>query len=355
MKFAHFSQLFNKPDLTGHARYEQMWRELELADRVGFNYGFQSVHHFFKLRPTPAVFCTGGAARTRNLRLGPMGYIAGLHDPIEIIEETAVLDNVTNGRLEIGLVFGVYPDYFRVYNADGDNRRELAKETVLALKAFYRRKQDELFNFTGPFHQYENVEFAIAPVQKPGPPIWLSSTQLETLRFLAREGVHGGYLHLHDRSEMAPRIRQFLQWWDESEHQEKPNIGYLCFVYVDETDEIALQKAIPWIAQSSELIYGQSPRMGGTYSEVEEKLGPRSEEILRNKLNAEFLLEQNLVFVGSPETVARRIRSAAEEGLFNTVLAEFNIGAIGDEDLMRSIRLFGERVIPALQSFDPTQ
>ena len=354
MKFGHFSQLFNKPGMAPHPRYEQMWRELALADEVGFDFGFQSIHHFHKLRPTPAVYCAGGAARTKRIRLGSMGYIAGLYDPIRIVEEALILDNVLDGRYEVGLVFGVYPDYFRVYNADAQNRRERAKEVVSLLNAAYRKPENELFNFDGPFHQYQDVEFAIGPVQKPGPPIWLASTQMETLQFLAQEGVHGGYLHLHDRTEMAPRMRQYVQWWDEFGHHHRPNIGYLCFVYVDETDEIAVRKATPWILQSSIEVYGHSPRLGGTFSDTEEKVGPLSSEIFKNKENLEYLLERNLVFVGSPETVANRLKAAAKEGFFNTALCEFNLGSIGDEDLMRSIHLFGTQVIPALSAFDPT-
>ena len=192
MKFAHFSQLFNKVGMETPARYEQMWREVELADELGFDYGFQSVHHFHKLRPTPAVYCTGAAARTKRMRLGPMGYTAGLHDPISILEETLVLDNVTNGRFELGLVFGVYPDYFRVRGANPSIRREWAKETVQLVNAFYRHAGDapndngELFSFQGPIHNYEEVELAIRPVQQPGPPIWLASTQRETMQFLAQ-------------------------------------------------------------------------------------------------------------------------------------------------------------------------
>ena len=112
-KFGHFSELLNKPGVTGYPRYEQMWRELELADELGFDYRFQCIHHSFKLRPTPAIFCACGAARTRRIRLGPMGYIAPLYDPIRIVEEALLLDQMTNGRLELGLLLGVYPEYFR--------------------------------------------------------------------------------------------------------------------------------------------------------------------------------------------------------------------------------------------------
>ena len=45
--------------------------------------------------------------------------------------------------------------------------------------------------------------------------------------------------------------------------------------------------------------------------------------------------------------------SAAEEGVFNTVLGEFNFGAMAEEDVMRSIRLFSSEVIPALRNFEP--
>ena len=67
--------------------------------------------------------------------------------------------------------------------------------------------------------------------------------------------------------------------------------------------------------------------------------------------NVPFLMDRNLIFVGSPETVTRRIREASTEGLFNTMMCEFNVGNLPEEDLMRSIRLFGTQVAPALRSF----
>ena len=354
MRFGHFSQLFNKAGMEAHARYDQMWRELELADELDFDYGFQSIHHFHKLRPTPAVFCTGAAARTEHLRLGVVGYIAGLRDPMVIVEETAVLDHVLKGRLEVGLVPGVYPDYFRVFGTDPRDRRGRAMEAVSLLNTAYRMEEGDLLSFDGPFHQYEEVEFAIRPVQRPGPPIWLPSVHRDTLKFLAQEGAHEAYLHLVDRGEMAPRIGEYLDWWDEAGHVQRPNVGYMTFVYVDETDEAAVEKATPWIVESTNEVYGNPPRSGGRFDDGEERAGPLSAEIWENRRDMAFLMERNLVFVGSPATVAERIGEAAQEGRFNTLFCEFNIGSIGDEDLMRSIGLFGTEVIPGLRELDPT-
>ena len=66
-------------------------------------------------------------------------------------------------------------------------------------------------------------------------------------------------------------------------------------------------------------------------------------------LDFDYLHENGLVIVGSPETVARKLRSAAQEGLFNVFCGEFNVGSLTEDSLMRSIKLFGTEVIPALR------
>ena len=71
--------------------------------------------------------------------------------------------------------------------------------------------------------------------------------------------------------------------------------------------------------------------------------------------NMEYLVATDRVFIGSPDTVARKIKARAKEGLFNVYAGEFNIGTLPEQDLMRSIRLFGTEVIPALREFDPTK
>ena len=72
-----------------------------------------------------------------------------------------------------------------------------------------------------------------------------------------------------------------------------------------------------------------------------------------NLFNADYIFENDIMFVGSPDTVARKIKAASKVGLFNTLMGEFNFDDLPEEDLMRSIRLFGEEVIPMLRDFEP--
>jgi alkanesulfonate monooxygenase SsuD/methylene tetrahydromethanopterin reductase-like flavin-dependent oxidoreductase (luciferase family) len=80
---------------------------------------------------------------------------------------------------------------------------------------------------------------------------------------------------------------------------------------------------------------------------------PGASEIMRNVFDPDYLLEHDLVFIGSPETVAAKLSAAARSGVFNTVMGEFNFADLPEGDLMRSIRLFGEQVIPALRDDEP--
>jgi len=80
---------------------------------------------------------------------------------------------------------------------------------------------------------------------------------------------------------------------------------------------------------------------------------PGASEIMANLFDADYLMKHELVFIGSPETVARKIQAAAQSGLFNVFMGEFNFSDLPEDDLMRSIRLFGEEVIPALRGYEP--
>lgn len=140
MKFAHFAHVWGKTGMTPAERFEQLWRELEVADETGFDYGFCVEHHF---RPdeswmsAPSLYTVGAAARTKKIRLGGMGHIVPLHHPLRLAEEIAVADQMTHGRLEVGLVPGITPNYFEPFKGDFENRRAITLEFVDFLNAAY--------------------------------------------------------------------------------------------------------------------------------------------------------------------------------------------------------------------------
>ena len=185
-----------------------------------------------------------------------------------------------------------------------------------------------------------------------------------TLEFCARHGIPTGYFRpLYPRADAAPRYRVFLEKLaarrlaEKAEHRQH-------FVLVAgryQTDQKALDTALFRASRAYEgfwrllktrrkLRSNASPplprRLSGAAS-----LAPR--EIMANVFNPDYLLKHDLVFIGSPDTVAAKIRAAADAVVFDTFMGEFNLFNLPEGDLMRSIRLFGEQVIPALRGYEP--
>ncbi|MFM9969594.1 MAG: LLM class flavin-dependent oxidoreductase [Burkholderiales bacterium] len=354
MEFGYFSHVWAKPALTSSERYKMLWRELALADQLGFDYGFTVEHHFRpneSLMPTPAIFCAGAAMHTKKMKIGPMGWIVPLYDPLRIAEEAAVLDQMLDGRLQLGLVSGILPHYFGPFKADFPNRRARTNEAISMLKTAFA--SDHIFSFKGKHYDYEKVCMSVMPVQKPHPPMWLQTRDPETLELLAKEGVNTGYLFFVSKDTAVPRYTKYLHDWRAAGHKEDPRIAYWTLIYVDETDEKAIARAAKHVQHTWHDIGGFGDTGGVSAEAMVENLRKRGEiesaEIASHISDLPYLMERNLVFVGSPETVTRKIRQAATEGMFNVLLGEFNIGYLEEPDLMRSIKLFGEQVMPNLR------
>jgi alkanesulfonate monooxygenase SsuD/methylene tetrahydromethanopterin reductase-like flavin-dependent oxidoreductase (luciferase family) len=121
MKFAHFSHVWGKHGMTPAQRYEQLWRELELCDELGFDYCFAVEHHF---NPNESwmssgnLYSVGVAQRTKRIRMGAMGHVVPIHQPMRLVEEIAVADQMSGGRVEVGLVPGVNARPFPQFGGD---------------------------------------------------------------------------------------------------------------------------------------------------------------------------------------------------------------------------------------------
>jgi alkanesulfonate monooxygenase SsuD/methylene tetrahydromethanopterin reductase-like flavin-dependent oxidoreductase (luciferase family) len=361
MKFAHFSHVWGKPGLNPHQRYEQLWRELQLCVELGFDYGFCVEHHF---RPdeswisSPSLYVVGAAARTRRMRIGSMGYVVPLYHPLRLAEEIALVDQMTGGRMELGLVPGINAAYFKPFGLDYNLRKSPTLEFVDYLRAAYGEKQP--FSFHGDVHRTDEAMLAVLPLQRPHPPLWMMSRDPQTLEFCARNKINPGYFLVYPRADAAPRYRKFLSDWDKAGWPEKPKIAYSTVVYVDETDDKALAVGLERARRAYEGLMPPA-KPGETFDErarehAKKFIGrgePGASEIMANLFDADYLTKHELVFIGSPETVAKKIQAAAQAGLFNVFMGEFDFSDLPEADLMRSIRLFSEQVIPALRAYEP--
>ncbi|MFE6869830.1 LLM class flavin-dependent oxidoreductase [Kitasatospora sp. NPDC057692] len=353
MKTAYFSHVWGRENLTVRARYDELWQEVEAADRLGFDYAFSVEHHCTPRESwmsSPVAFATGAALRTERIRVGPMGWVPPLRHPLHIVEEVATLDQLLGGRLEVGLASGVSDEPFVPFGADFANRKVLNRECADLLRTALAA--DGPFDFDGPVHQLRGVELSFGSVQRPNPPLWIPTGDRSILRYLASIGGHTASTMIVPRAATATVYRHFADWWREAGWSGEPNIGYWSLVHVAETDAEAEARAEAQVydALVNTLRYGSVQR-SGTPAAPASRLS--TADILAGCHDFKFLLDHNLVFVGSPATVAERIEAAAREGFFNTLFAEFAFGDIVGPEAIRSMELYAEGVLPRLAGFSP--
>ena len=136
--------------------YEERLQLLEVADAAGFFCYHLAEHHTTPLgmAPSPALFLTAAAQRTRRIRLGPLVYLLPLYTPLRLIEEVCMLDHLSGGRLELGVGRGVSPYELGYFGVDATGTRALFDEVLTILITGMTQAR---LTVAGTHYQYHDV------------------------------------------------------------------------------------------------------------------------------------------------------------------------------------------------------
>src|SRR5579863_1232749 len=138
MKFGVFDHMDRAGSSLG-VQYEERLQLIAGYDAAGFHAYHLAEHHStpLGLAPSPSVFLSAVAQRTKRLRFGPMVYTLSLHHPLRVFEEACMLDQMSGGRIELGVGRGVSPLESNFYGVDPKQSRDIYVEVLdILLKAF---------------------------------------------------------------------------------------------------------------------------------------------------------------------------------------------------------------------------
>src|SRR3954463_5549246 len=159
----------------GHRSIAQLYEErLQIVaayERAGFYAYHLAEHHSTPLgmAPSPNVFLSAVAQRTKTLRFGPLVYLLPLYHPIRLAEEIAMLDQLSHGRLEVGVGRGRSPIELKLYDRDAAEGQAVYNEALAILQQALR---PEPTNFPGNNFNSRDVPFERRPARQPHPPFW---------------------------------------------------------------------------------------------------------------------------------------------------------------------------------------
>ncbi len=237
LEFGVFDHL-DRNDLPLGEYYEQRLKVIEALDRGGFYAYHVAEHHFTPLgmAPSPSVFLSAIAQRTRRLRFGTFVYALPVHHPLRVLEEICMLDHLSGGRLEIGFGRGSVPFEISYYGQNAEERQQIYAERLeLILKAFTVRT----LTWNGRYDQFKDVPMEITPLQKPYPPMWYGAHSPDSAERAARKGLN---IVTNDMPANAVKIiARYREVWRETQTSAAlPKMGLVRFIVVAETDAKAI-------------------------------------------------------------------------------------------------------------------
>ncbi len=330
--------VFDHIDRSGpslRAFYETRLKLAEAFDRGGFYAYHVAEHHGTPLgmAPSPGIFLAAVAQRTKRIRLGPLVYILPLYNPLRLIDEIAMLDQMSGGRLDLGVGRGTSPLEAAQFNSDhGISARVYTEALEIILKGMTHSTLDH----QGEFYRFKDVPIELAPLQKPHPPLWFGGHSLESAARAAR--YRGNYVTQDTAEAMQPYAASFRAAWREAWGDAPfPKIGLLRFILVAETD-----------AQARRIAQRAYPVWHRAYDHLHREAGLVHE---RAEKTAAFDVTFGGVrgVCGSPDTVTRMLREQAEISTVNYLVGQFSFGDLSEAEMLNSVELFQREVMPALR------
>ena len=344
MKFAIWSPTNPRTGVSPVELYRQQIQEIETAEELGFDHIWLYEHHVSPSGPMPSpnLLIAAAAKSTSRIRMGAMVNILPYRNPILVAEEAAMLDVLTNGRLDMGIGRGLKPIEFDTFCVSQAESREMFLESLEVIRRIWR---DENFVHEGKYFKV-NKQSPLCPslVQTPHPPFLISAQSEDSLRFAAQNDFPFAQIDaLIEECERDQKIYREMQ--TASGHAPSNRLIITREIYVAETDEQARREAYPYLLQYWQIWQRytqltQEGRMPDDY-DVWRKRAP-----LLHAMDFDELTERGLVIIGSPETVARQIRRHQERLDLYALAAVFKFGGMPQQMLLESMRRFSEQVMP---------
>ena len=331
--------------------YRQQIEEVVVAEECGFDHYWFYEHHVSPSGPMPSpnLMIAAAGERTTRIRLGTMVNILPYRHPLIAAEEAAMLDNLTNGRLDWGVGRGLKPVEFDAFCLSQARSREAFDEHMDILKRCWA---DENFEFHGQhFEINKTTSLCPLPVQKPHPPLYCSAQSEQSLRWAADNDVY--FVQIDALVDEARRDQAFYRARQAERGLAPANrLVITREVYVADNMERARAEAQPWLVNYWRLWhrYAQLTQDGRMPEEYQKW---RDRAPMLAAMSFEELNDLGLIMIGTPEHVAERMIAHMRELDLAAVACVFKFGGMPYDMVLRSMRLFSERVMPLVRAAMP--
>jgi alkanesulfonate monooxygenase SsuD/methylene tetrahydromethanopterin reductase-like flavin-dependent oxidoreductase (luciferase family) len=337
--------------LSEYNTYWEALAQIELADRLGFDYVWEVEHHFleeYSHSPAPEVFYGAVTQRTKNIRIAhdvrllPFNF----NHPIKVAEQAAVLDIISNGRVDIGTGRSTTAQELDGFTIDYDRTRQEVRE---ALEIIVKAWTEDILEYNGKLMKVPPRRVVPKPIQKPHPPMWMACVAADSYEMAGDRGL--GVLSFSLNWEQVQHSMEAYRKACASRSDQVTKVVneefagmIICHVAENKEEEALGLDGARWFMHNVAKLF--EPLM------VKNKL--YSYEYLRNLMAMDLdpkdasdaqLKEHHMVVVGNPDEVMRKLENFQQAGL-SQVICFKQAGRIPHQNIMKSIQRVGKYILP---------
>jgi alkanesulfonate monooxygenase SsuD/methylene tetrahydromethanopterin reductase-like flavin-dependent oxidoreductase (luciferase family) len=368
VKFGIFDHIERRDDVGTAQLYQDRLSLMAQAEAAGFySYHVAQHHHSpLSLAPNQSVLLAAMAQRTSRMRFGPLVFVLPLHHPVRLLEEICMVDQLSGGRLDLGIGPGTGDGTeLAMWGENPDTNYDRFEETLDFLR---RGLQAEFLSYHGNFIDVVDLWMALRPVQQPHPPLWWAGGPESAAR-------HGANFIANGSVDQISRVTKvYRKAWEAARATDPPHFyrpadplyGGTRRIYVADTDEEARERGLE--AYASYLSHFAKPSPDGTdartgaagaFNEVvrnsewfqkqqagEVQAAARPDTVQTMRVTPEQAIDAEALLVGSPSTIRKYVERYCADSGANYFVGSFHWGNLTHAEASKSLRLFGEHAMP---------
>ena len=332
-QFGVFS-LLSVPDIRNEAALVQGELEINVAaEAAGFDSVWLAEHSGsrYGLIASPQVMAAALVARTSRIRIGTAVSVLPLHHPLRLANDFAMIDVLSNGRLDYGIGHGYSAEEYASYGLSVTENRARFDEALAIIKMAWTQ---ESFSYDGEYYQIPRVQSVPNVIQQPHPPLYIAAGSESTVEWAGANLVRmlsssGSPENIRKKWDTFRRAGAAAGQSAEAVEEALSQSWVVKHIHVAEDDETAVAEAGPPFIWYFNLLANR--RMFD---------GPNNTPPL------EWWQEHGACYFGSPDTVAARLREWHEASGVTNTLCWMNTGGMPTERVLSSVRMFGDHVLP---------
>jgi alkanesulfonate monooxygenase SsuD/methylene tetrahydromethanopterin reductase-like flavin-dependent oxidoreductase (luciferase family) len=324
--------------------YENRLRLIEAYDRIGMHVYLTAEHHATPLgmSPSPSVFHSAVAQRTKRILFGPLVYTLALYHPLRLAEEICMLDHLSGGRFQLGVGRGISPfelGYYGVDMAEAQARYLESYQVVMQALALAQNPDASTreLSFEGKYHQFSKVPLTMAPKQAPHPPLWYGIGNPDSVPWCVANRCNvvsnGPLEHVRKITDA------YRDQWHAAGHpgERLPLMGTTRHMVIasseQEANDVARTAYARWYESFMYLWVKHGTKPSAYFPSTWDEL-----------------VSTGRALAGTPETVREQLAVQIEKSGVNFVLTRFAFGDLPFAHSLRSVELFAKDVMPWIRA-----